>query len=172
MTIQLQYTESLTGSGSISDQDTGVRQIGAWGTSVLPSQELSFTNGTGNFQANNWYMANRTLAATTFDNLNLTSGLTNFGGTLAFTKIKYVRLAILSPDGTKLLRVGPQGQTNAWQGPFGGVGATDYVEFGQRWDTVNSYAGWSVTSGSADVLSIYNPGADPVTYSILLIGIV
>lgn len=170
MAIQLNYADSVTGGGRINDPDTGITQNGVFGGAVLPRPDLVISSGTDDFQANNWYLARRTVAGTTSDNLDLAGGLSNFGGTLTFTKIKRVYVAIIDPDGVKSLRVGPQSVSNAWTGPFGST--SDYASVMYRLDLLEPYDGWTVAAGTADILGIYNPGATPVTYAILLIGIV
>lgn len=68
------------------------------------------------------------------------------------------------------MRVGPQNVSNGWQGPFGGVGATDYVAVTHRQEFIKPITGWAVTGGSADVLRLHNPGAGAITVNVLIMG--
>jgi len=113
------------------------------------------------------------VAAGTADNLDLAGSLTNpFGETITFTHLRVIILAIDAPDGNKSLHFGPRGQANAWQGPFAGVSATDYIIVSDSLFIVNLSGtnGWPVTAGTADILGIYNPGLSAVTYRIWLLG--
>lgn len=172
MADTIRVNERIIGGGIIRDTTTGKSQTANYGQGALPSRTLAFTNGTADQQVNLWYLAQRTLAATTTDSLDLAGGLTGYGGaTLTFTKIKRVYVSIVSPDGTKSLRVGPQGVANAAQLGWGGTGATVYNTVITDLDLVHSYAGWSVTAGTGDILPIYNPGASAVTYAIFILGL-
>ena len=158
------------GSGSISDSATAMSQAAAFGGGILQRLSNGYSAGTGNFQVNKWYLARRALAATTFDNINLTSGLSALGTTQAFTALKAVLVQIIDPDGTKKLRVGPQGQTNANLLWFQAV-TTNF------WEETYTYilkerpvTGWSVAAASTDIFSIYNPGATSITYALWLLG--
>lgn len=160
----------IVGAYRIGDSSLGQTISQRVGGSVLPTAATSFTWGTGSGQANALYVASRTVTATTADNLNLTS-LSLAGTTFSLTKVKYVLIAIDSPDGTKSLRVGPRGVSNAAQLWAGGTGASNY-------ETVHTYREWSepvtgysVTASTADILGIYNPGAGSVTYGIVIIGL-
>ena len=158
-------------AGIIRDLTADVQQFAKYASEVLPDIEFALENGTGVGAANQWYLARRTLAGTTFDLLDLSGGLTDFrGATIAFTKIKRVLVAVIAPDGTTAVQVGPQNQTHAWVGPWGGVGAADYLTVIDYLDLPNRFAGWTVTNASTDILPIFNPGSSPVTYAIWIIG--
>lgn len=123
--------------------------------------------------ANQWYVAERSILTTANDDLDLAGGLTNaMGQVVTFTKIKFLLIAIDSPDGVKKLRFGPQNVANAWAAGFGALGATLYKDVFD-WEVLvnNKWAGVAVTAGSADVLRINNPGAGTVTYRLLVIGV-
>lgn len=145
--------------------------IGSGGfDSIIASIALS--SGTGSGAANQMFHDERTLATTATDSLDLAGGLTNpLGATITFSKIKLMIVAIVSPDGTKALRIGPNNTANAWQGWFGGTGANVYetvYDMVARWDFYGSWT--SVTAGTGDLLIINNPSAGSVTYNILLVG--
>lgn len=168
MATSLQFSQGAKLTGTFSDTSSGTVQVFS---NVLPGLIPNYTNGTGSFQVNQVYCAQRALAATTFDLLDMAGSLTNLGGTITFTKIKYLRVEIVSPDGTKVLRVGPQNQSNPVPLGWGGTGATVYREvyYAEEWNM--PYAGFTVTAGTGDILPIYNPGATSVTYAILIAGL-
>lgn len=171
MALNIIASLSVSGGGSITDSANSATQPAGIGQGVLPSLLSNYTYGTGNFQVNAFYAANRTVAATTFDNFNLTTGPAALGTVFSLTKLKLLVVAIVSPDGTKKLRVGPQNQSNAAQLWFGGTGTTVYDEFTAYRVWENPYAGYTVTATTGDILPIYNPGAGPVTYGAWLLGL-
>lgn len=134
----------------------------------------TFGSGTSSGNFNNWWHDQRTVAATTADNLDLRGGTvsTKLGLILDFQTIKLIVIQIVSPDGTKSLRVGPQNVSNAFSSPWGGAGATVYeTVFHSHTFAFDPYTGFAVTAGTGDVLGIYNPGAGSVTYNIFIAGI-
>lgn len=162
---------SLTGAGLLSDLVSLASQPANIGQGPLPSLLSAYTYGTGPFQVDAFYVATRTVAATSFDLINMTSGLTGLGNTFALSALKMLLIGIVAPDGVMKLRVGPQAQTHANQLWFGSTGATSYDEFFTYRLYDNPYAGLPVSAGASDVLPVYNPGANPVTYGIWALGI-
>lgn len=162
---------SLSGNGSVTDSANSATQPITIGSGVMPTLASEYTYGTGSAQVNAFYAASRTLAATTFDLLNLTTLPNALGTTFSLTRLKLLVISIDSPDGTKSLRVGPQNQSNAAQLWFGGTGATVYetIFTGQKWE--DPYAGYTVTATTGDILPIYNPGGSSVTYGIWILGL-
>jgi hypothetical protein len=171
MAVDINADDALSGGGLIQDLATALRQQARFGGAVLPDGRVRYSYGTGDNQVNKWYLAQRTLAATTFDNLNLTSGLTALGAVQAFTALKRVVVSIVSPDGIKKLRVGPQGQASANALWFQAVTTNFWEELYTAIRKDRPVTGWAVGAGATDVLSIYNPGAGPVTYGIWLLGV-
>ena len=172
MGYTVRINERILGGGIIQDPTTGRQQVMRQGYGILPDLSYAVNTGTGAGNANVWYAGIRTLAATTYDLLDLYGGLTDpFGATINFTAIRRVLIALSAPDGTASLRVGPQNQTHAFPGPFlGGVGATVYETILDELDWKNPFAGWAVANGSTDILAIYNPGATSVQYGIWIVG--
>lgn len=171
----LNATLIFSGTGTLSyalDLST-VRDSVQTGSSNFDALSTSLAFGTGNQQAKEWFHDTRTITAGANDDIDLAGGLTNpFGTTLNFAVIKAIIIIIDAHDGTLSLRVGPQGVANAWQGWQGGVAAGNYDTVMEWLVHVNSYAGWAVTAGTADILRINNPGAGSVTYHLWLIGTV
>ena len=113
----------------------------------------------------------RTLAATTFDLIDLAGGLTDYkGATITFAKVKWIYVALSTQDGTNALRIGPQNQANAWQGPWGGTGATVYRTTYTDWEFYRPVTGTTVTAGTGDIFPVYNPGAGSVDYLLWVLG--
>jgi hypothetical protein len=171
MSFTLSTDDRLTGGGSISDAALGVSQFAGFGAGILPAIRTRYTYGTGANQVNAWYLAKRTLAATTYDDIDLTAGCVTLGTTFAFTKLKRVFVGIVGADGTKKLRVGPQGRTHANALWFQAATANFWEETYSWVLKDRPVTGWSVTASSTDVLSIYNPGASSLDYAIWLLGI-
>lgn len=172
MAYTLSIGERTTGGGRMIDEASNTQQTISPGVTPAPSGTFNLNYGTSSGQANQWYAGQRTVTATTADNLDLSGVLTNpVSGTVTLTAVKRVLIQIVSPDGTKSLRVGPQNVSNAWQGPWGGTGATVYETVYEEMDKKNQYSGWAVTAGTGDILGIYNPGATSVTYFIWIIGV-
>lgn len=171
MALNIIANLQIAGGGVLSDLVSLASQPANIGQGPLPALLSSYTYGTGSQQVQAFYCATRTVSATTFDLINMTSGIVGLGNTFPLTALKLLLLIISGPDGTKKLRVGPQAQSNANQLWFGGVGATAYDEFLTYRLYDNPFAGLPVTPSTADVLPVYNPGASPVTYGIWALGV-
>jgi hypothetical protein len=168
--VDINSEDRVSGGGSVRNTATGERQSGTFGAGVLPPISFAYSYGTGNAQVTKWVLQKRTLAATTFDNLDLTAGLSTLGVVQAFTAIKRVFVGIVDPDGTKKLRIGPQNQTHANQLWFQAVTANFWEETYTHILKDRPVTGWAVAAGSTDVLSIYNPGASSLDYALWLMG--
>lgn len=166
----LDATGRLTGGGTLADSATGEQQSASFGGTLLPGVAAEYTYGTGDAQARRWYLARRTLAAGAYDDLNLTSGLAALGATQVFAALKRVFVGVASPDGTRRLRVGPQGRTGAAQLWFQAATANFWVETYTHLWMERPYTGWAVTASTADVFCVHNPTAGPVDYVIWLLG--
>lgn len=166
---------TINGGGSLARTDLTYGNPSASFTigTGFTKHALDLTDGTGSGNANEVYVARNTITTGANLDLDLSGALTNpLGQTIVFTGIKVllVQLAAASMDGTNKVRVGPAGVTNAWQGPWGGTGATVYHEVYEALYFATRYGAWAVTAGTADILRITNPGASSVTVDVLLIG--
>jgi hypothetical protein len=172
LALNLSLSGSLTYNGSAGlAPPAAVLQLGQ---GVWSAMSLALTFGaTGNNKINGFWFDQRTVTAGANDNLDFSGGVTNaLNETPLFNAIKLILMAIDAPDGTKKLKVGPQGITNAAQLDFGGVGATNYRELINYGEIVNNpFTGYPITAGTADIFGINNPGAGSVTYRILVAGI-
>lgn len=135
--------------------------------------EQSLADGTAADQADVLWHDERSLAGSANDDLDLTDlAIAVFGGSLAvsFAKVKAILLVNTSTTSGDLLRVGGAGAT-AFSAPFAGdddavveVGADSPLLL------VNKKDGWSVTPSTAHVLRISNPGANAITYRMVIVG--
>jgi hypothetical protein len=167
--MALEAVFALTGSGTLTspkDLSTPTDAV-AIGSGNFDEVAIEFADGNGSEEAEAWWHDERTVAATTADNIDLAGSLTGpFGVTVTALKIKWIILAIDTPDGIKTIRVGPRGVSNAFQGPWGGTGATVYQDVTHHLPLFEPFTGWTVTAGTGDILGIYNPSAVSVTYRI------
>lgn len=172
MASALTLNVDLTATGNIqaSSDITEAQETVQIGSNSFDSLALSFSFGTGDNQAKNIYCKKLTVTASGNQDLDLAGGITNnLGETITFTQVKLLIIAIDSPDGTKVVRVGPQSVSNAWQGPFGDT--SDYLNV-HEWQAIanpNS-GGWTVTAGTGDILRIHNPGGSSVDVHVLIVG--
>lgn len=132
--------------------------------------ELAITDGTGANQANNVFSDERTIGASSSENLDLAGSLVNaLGATLTFTAIKAI------------LIVADAGNTN--NVVVGGAASNAFPLFGDPTDTIAvkpggvfmivdpSAAGYTVTAGTGDLLKIANSSSgSAVTYRVIIIG--
>lgn len=168
------YNAGISGSGSVS-----VVNASATGSNsaVIPNFELVYGTGTtidssSRTPVNDWYIWQGSIGATSTKSVELYGGSdTNpFGVALAFTHLKYFFVGVIAPDGIISVRVGPQNTAAAWQGPWGGTGATVYKSTYYRDEWCGLAAGSAVTDVTADIFPVYNPGAASLTALIIIAG--
>lgn len=128
--------------------------------------ELSLADGTGTDKGDKQWHDQRTVAASTNDDIELDAVVDAFGDALAVAKVKM--LFIKNNSTTQTLTVGAAA-TNPWQGPFGATNDTIAVPPSGCLVLFNG-AGWTVTSGSADQLRIANGAGSAAVYDIVLWG--
>lgn len=161
--IELNVSGTLTNPLDLSAPIDSV----AVGEGEFPAASYDLEDGNGAAQAQSWWHDLRTLAGTTMDSIDLYGALTGpFGVTVNVVKVKQILVVIKDPATTKKLRIGPQNVSNAAQLGFGGVGATVYTTFSRFQLLEDIDAGWTITTGTNDILPIYNPGAVSIDYAI------
>jgi len=172
MTISASFSFSCSGSSYKDDLISTVSDGFASGSGVFPAMSSQFSDGTAAGQANKYYRSVNTIAAGASQSFDLAGSLVDpFGASLTFSTIRAVVVSIVAPDGTKALFVGPQGVSNAWQGPFGGLGSTSYLETKSYVSFIDGLKlGWTVTAGTADILPIMNSSAVSLQYVIYIVG--
>lgn len=174
MATEVTATFNTTGDGNYNAgaEISSLIDAFTFGSNNFPSLSREYTDGTSDNQFKAYFIDQRALAGSANDDLDLAGGLTNpFGSTITFTVIKELIVAIDTPDGSKNLRVGPQGVANAWQGPFGGVAAANYLTIYHHWlMPPYPWTGYTVTAGTGDILRINNPTGSSITYAIFIAG--
>lgn len=167
--LTLQGEGVISGTAGLSTpRSTLAIGAGAWAPMVL-----ALTYGAaGPHKIKQWYNAQRILAASADDDLDLSGALANeFGESVVLTSVKVLLIAIVAPDGVKKLKVGPQALVLAFQGPFGGVGATNCLEVDNWCPVINHpWDGYPVVAGATDKIKINNPSGVTVTYNVLAAG--
>ncbi len=131
---------------------------------------VSFGPGASAGQANLVFADNRTIAASSNDDLDLSGSLPGpLGGTLAFTVVRAIIIRAASTN-TNNVVVGAAA-LNQFVGPFGAATHTIAIRPGDEYVATARNAGWTVTAGTGDILRIANSGAGtPVNYDIIIIG--
>jgi len=137
------------------------------------TSSTTFSNGTGDDQANQAFSDTRTLTASSTENLDLAGSLLDaFGNTLTFTKVKAL-IVTASAANTNDVLVGGAA-SNAMATFFGD--ATDVVKVkpgGTLLLMAPESAGYAVTASTGDLLKIANSSSGTsVTYTIIIIGTV
>lgn len=134
---------------------------------------LSLDDGATADRANGLWHDLRTVAASANDDLVLSAlAQTLFGSavTVGFAVIKGLLIVNTATVAGEDLIVGAAA-LHPWGAPFGGAAHQVRVPAGACLLLVNPKAGWTVTSGSADVLRVANAGAGSIAYKIALVGV-
>ena len=135
------------------------------------SKSIPLASGTGANQADLLFHDQRTIAASSNDDLDLAGSLSDsFGNTLTFVKVKTIYVFAATANTNSVVVGGAaSNQFVAWVGD-----ATDKVNIlpgGAFMITAPSAAGYAVAAGSTDVLRVANSSAGTtVTYDITIIG--
>ena len=172
MTISASFSFSCSGSSFKDDLVSTVSDGFSSGSGVFPAMSYTFSDGSAAGQANKYYRSVNTIAAGATQSFDLAGSLVDpFGATLTFLTIRAVVVSIVDPNGIKALYVGPQGVTNAWQGPFGDIDATSYLATKSYVSFIDGLnLGWNVNAGYADILPIMNSSAVSLQYVIYIVG--
>lgn len=170
MAVTGTITKTVNISHTADDTISVVTDSIVSGSNTFPSLTRTVTDGTAAGQANKVYRIYGTINASSSSTIDLSGSLTNFhGDAVVFTGVKYLCLAIVSPDGTKKLQIG-NAASNSFQGPLSGTTTTQDCFYSLEWENWSA-AGWSVTNSSNDNLKLNNPGASAVSYCMTIVGI-
>lgn len=172
------YTAYATGTMTTQLQlkinTTGYLAVGLTTVDNPITQDYTqlLSSGTGANQASNIYHAQRTLAASATENLDLAGTLTNaFGVTLTFTKIKAIIIHAAAAN-TNNVQVGGAA-SNAFVNWV--ADATDIINIrpgGTLILVAPDSTGYAVTAGSGDILKVTNSaGSTGVTYDVIILGV-
>ncbi len=135
------------------------------------SNNIAISSGTGANQADLLFHDQRTIAASSNEDLDLAGGLTDsFGATLTFVKIKTIYVSAASANTNSVVVGGAaSNQFINWVGD-----ATDKINIlpgGAFMICAPSAAGYAVTAGSGDLLRVANSSSGTtVTYNIVVEG--
>lgn len=144
-----------------------------FGTPNFPmafNEVVTLANGTSSSQADLIFSDQRTLTASSTEDLDLAGGLTDaFGNSLTFVKIKAILIKAASGN-TNNVEVTPAA-ANGFTGPF--ADASDQLDIppGGLVLLTAPVSGWTVTASTGDLLTITNSGAGTsVTYDVIIVG--
>lgn len=146
----------------------GTVQIGSGG---FGSITLSLTNGTGDNEANQMFAERITVPSAGGVVLNLCDGsLKNFRGqAITFERIKLVVIAVVDPDGDKVVTVGPEGLAAGARLWFQDASGSDQVLYAVVQSNLKT--GWAVSPAGEREFSMTNNGPDDVQVDVVIIGV-
>lgn len=149
----------------------GTNGLGSVAFSVNQSGLAQFAAGTGAGKADKLFAGQRTIAASSSENLDLAGTLTDpLGATLTFAHVKAIYVHAAATN-TNSVCVGGSA-TFTFNGPFTDPTDVACVQPGGTL-LVSSPAGsgWIVTAGTGDLLKVANSGGTTgVTYDVVLVG--
>lgn len=135
---------------------------------VNESFAQSLADGVDVGEADTLYTAERTIAASSSENLDLAGSLTDvFGATITFAKVKalYIQALSTNTNNVQVQREGTNG-VPIFMALGDGIELSPGAAF-----LVFDPAGYAVTAGTGDLLAVTNSGAgSSVTYRIIIIG--
>ena len=171
MALSVSFLLSASGSLTKDDSVSIVTDTVSNDSNSFPSLAIDLTDGSGVNQANKWFRKYVTLAATTTTSFDMIGSTDTdpFGQANNLTRVVAFLVAIVDPDGTKALRVGPQGGTNAFVGPFDSASSYLTVKYWHM-SSEPSATGWVVGSGTTDKFFVHNPGASSVDFVVWILG--
>ena len=148
---------------------TGDQDLGNNRFSLASFADVPLSNGVGDNQADVLFVDNRTLAASTSEELDLAGVLENpVGETATFVTVKGILVRAGSANGG-LIKVGGAA-ANTFLGPFDNATDIINVKASGIFLEVEPLTGWTVTAGTGDKLKIENSDASPASYDIAIIG--
>lgn len=154
-----------------SATQTVALDLGAVTFSPSESQSFSLANGTGANQVNQVFSDQRTLGASSSEELDLSGTLLDaLGNSITFTKIKSIVVSSASANGGDIQVGGAAANGfNSWVGAVGDLIA---IKPGGAFAIVAPDAtGYAVTAGTGDLLKIANTDAAGATYNITILGV-
>jgi hypothetical protein len=148
---------------------TGAPTVGTVSADQNVAGQVLLNSGTGSGNADIAYVARRSLAGTTSENLDLAGVLTDvFGNTVTAAKVKAILVVTDSSNNGDLV-IGAAA-TNPFVGPLGGTTPTIAVRPGGLFLVADPLLGWTVTAGTGDLLKVNNLGAGVAGYRISVIA--
>lgn len=161
--LRLQFIATITGTDA--DFDSAGIEV------QFPFPSDATTDGSGLDQASKVYRGSHTLLTTASNTHDLYGGLADpFGVTLNFTRIVGIALWNTSVVAGDNLTIGAAA-SNKWESWTTVTGSTEKVGPNGLWlKWEPSLAAMAVASGSTDNLKVENPGANSVTYRLMVVG--
>ena len=149
---------------------SGVNDLGSPNMPFALREVIDFQPGTLAGQANIVFADNRSIAASSNDDLDLNGSLPAvFGGTISFVSVKAIAIRAAATNTNNVVVGGAP--TNTFIGPFGAAAHTVAIRPGDEILLTARNLGWTVTPATGDILRIANSGAGtPVAYDIIIIG--
>lgn len=137
------------------------------GTELLADQLLT---GTGDGQADVVFVDQRTISASSSEELDLAGSLTDpLGGSAVFAEVAAIEVRAAAGNTNNVVVGGAA--SNAFVGPFGAADNTIAVPPGGVLVLYHPGGGWAVTAGTGDLLQVANSGSgSTVTYDIVIVG--
>lgn len=136
------------------------------------SKTFDLANGTSADQANMMWSDQRTLTASSTENIDLAGSLTNaFGDAITFTKLRGIIIYAASGNTNNVLLGGDAASISTL---VGNINDIIVIRPGGMFAAIAPDAtGYAVTATTADIIKIANSaGSTSVTYDIVLIGCV
>jgi hypothetical protein len=157
--------------GRMAGTYTGTNDLGSVTFAFSPSALIQFAPGTASGNADKMFSDQRTISASSSENLDLAGVLADpLGATLTFGHVKAIYVHAAAAN-TNDVCVGGAG-SNTFTGPF--ADATDIVcvkPGGFLLLGVASGAGWAVTASTGDLLKVANSSSGTaVTYDVVIVG--
>lgn len=156
---------------SLAGTFSGDNDLSTLSQAINYSKSYNLTNGTGADQANMIWMDQRTITASSTDDLDLAGSLTNaFGTTITFTSIKGI-IVYAATANTNDVLIGGDGSA-AFINWVSNSSDIVVVKPGGLFALVNPQAnGYAVTATTGDILQIANSSSGTsVVYDIILLG--
>jgi len=151
-------------------QQVGSNDLGTVTFDLNKNDKTNMATGTASGKADQIFADTRTLSASATEDLDLAASLVDaLGTTLTFVKVKAIYIKAASGN-TNNVEVTPAA-ANGFLGAFNA--AADQVDIapGGMFLVTAPAAGWSVTAGTGDLITVTNSaGSTAVTYDVVIVG--
>jgi hypothetical protein len=157
---------SIDGTISIGCQLNDRRTVGLNANTNIPvnaTPSITYSNGAGANQANQFYQATRTFSGTTDAITVDATNKDSYGTTLAMVRVKAIFIQNTSTHNQTFF-----GGSNALVGPLGATSTVTLPPGGFACFATPDATGWTVTASTADVINATGTNAD--TYNIVILG--
>lgn len=139
----------------------------------------NLTSGTGLNKADRLWHDSRALAATTAEEIDMydlavdggSAGTDTLGQSVAAVVVKYLKIRNTSTTAGEDLHVGGEASVECWNSVFNGDDDAELVVGPGGAITLEApaAAGYTVADSGNDLLRIYNPNAESLTYEIIVV---